>query len=1161
MRAIINGRLIREAGLIMVMKKRLKIDLKRAIFGFFFVIIGLFSLMGPIFDSQTTFAIPTESSSETSTEVTETSNTETTEGEGLEVTTGQSGDGCKNSLGAIGWLVCPTTGKIAEAVDWLYEKIEDILVINPIAMEDGSPIYEIWKYCRGLTNILFIIFLLIVIYSQITGIGISNYGIKRALPKLIIAAVLVNLSFLICSLAVDVSNITGNGIRGLFASVGESALEGGEASSVSIASTYGALISGSSLAVAGGVIALELGAIWMLIPTVLGAIVAVVTGLITIALRQAVVALLIMISPLAMVAYMLPNTESMFKKWKDLLIKMLVFFPMFSLLFGASNLAGFAIITSARNGFGVLLGIAVQIFPLFFAWSLMKMSGTFLGNINTRLRGMAAGPLATNRAWADSHRQLTKQKHLASGRATTPSLRLMQFMSNRRIDREAEIEENAQLARERGMAYRARRNWQGIDATGLPTEHGRKAYENQARSLEYQRVIERDKNTMNKGLSYLAKEGTAEHARLEKLDMKMVNAADMLKVERARGEKIDYENAMGFHRRMEEAVDAHMDMENGNIIKDGKTQLNSQYRFHFDPNKLVGSTELSRYNEALQIMEGDVKDVQFAAATAAQGYDTQKKIYEAKMQKYFEMTPPTQDVVNRMNELTILNKTELLNGQRASNSIDAIIAGMRVLNQRGDTDLLKEQLDNVLDKDLGGGVELGTHASQKLASFLMFEVKGNDPMLRRFGKYINLETARMFNESDDMRKEKYVTFDEYLKGFHEEPDGKRMYAKKDVIKLLEGTSLDDIERTALSSLDDSLKKAYGYNKNSDGEDQAWSVSDYLKRREKIQTAFEPAFLSASLKWLSGSEQINSGVKFWTGYDIKPEKDDEGNNKVVDDALVFGLKPVWEDKAFDGHQNEVEEYYRKKTYDYFKDQTTGQILNMRTDYREPAIEHLLAMYFNDEDQDKATNLRHKEEYDKEVADIQTRYGDEKPEDAKKKREKDLAELRRRVAGKELRKILDKTGKLEQIYNTRRSGTAINAKDWLRQMLNLDDKDEIYKYLDEKDRQRGIKKKDKEEKNNQQTSGDDAQTDFIYNDEGFRKRVMSELNNTFEKTGDSADPDEEFYNESLAMIEKEFGKESEVVGFYKDFRKNNLQASRSELWEELEKILIRFFDSNS
>ena len=125
-------------------------------------------------------------------------------------------------MGALGWLVCPTTGKLSEAIDWIYGKIENILQINPVEVKDGAPIYEIWKYIRGFTNIVFIIFFMVVVISQITGYGISNYGIKKVLPKLIVTAILINLSFVICSLAVDVSNIVGNSLRGLFTSIEQS---------------------------------------------------------------------------------------------------------------------------------------------------------------------------------------------------------------------------------------------------------------------------------------------------------------------------------------------------------------------------------------------------------------------------------------------------------------------------------------------------------------------------------------------------------------------------------------------------------------------------------------------------------------------------------------------------------------------------------------------------------------------------------------------------------------------------------------------------------------------------------------------------------------------------------------------------------------------------
>ena len=62
---------------------------------------------------------------------------------------------------------------------------------------------------------------LAIIISQLTGFGISNYGIKKMLPRLIIAAILVNLSIYICQIAVDLSNILGYGLRAGLGGIGD----------------------------------------------------------------------------------------------------------------------------------------------------------------------------------------------------------------------------------------------------------------------------------------------------------------------------------------------------------------------------------------------------------------------------------------------------------------------------------------------------------------------------------------------------------------------------------------------------------------------------------------------------------------------------------------------------------------------------------------------------------------------------------------------------------------------------------------------------------------------------------------------------------------------------------------------------------------------------
>ncbi|MDO4526695.1 MAG: hypothetical protein Q4B87_01235 [Candidatus Saccharibacteria bacterium] len=1110
------------------LKKMMKNRFLGVVFALILTITGLFG--GALVNTKSVYAEPVE-------------------GENTSVAD-TAGASCEDSLGSLGWLVCPATGKISEAVDWLYDKIEGVLVINPVEAKDGSPVYEIWKYFLGFTNIVFVVFLLVVILSQVTGIGITNYGIKKALPKLVIAAILVNLSFFICSLAVDVSNIFGDGLRGLFENiVASTRIDGsGEVSTgVRMSQMYSGIASGAAVAVGGGLIAFETGAIWMLIPLALGALASVVIGLVTIALRQAVVVLLVMIAPLAMVAYILPNTEQWFKKWRHLLFQMLIFYPAFSLLFGASSVAGWAIIVSSQSGFGTLVGVAVQIFPLFFSWHLMKMSGTFLGKINATLTNLANRPLKSAESTARAIQQNARAKHLAGPKSYMPSMRLQQYLSDRRIALEEETKEHSETVRKRGLAYAAMRNYKRDGET--PSAEGEQAYEEQARSMEYERRILRHKNNMNKGLGQLEvlkKNGTAaQRARLQALDTANVLASDKLKMEQARGEVIDYNNAVGYHNRMEGAINAHMDEMYSEESSDGRRIAAADYRPHFDLNGVDYAQANARYSDLSKIMEGNVQNAHYAAAAAAHAYDTQSKIYATNLQKYFELAPPTKDVTLRLEELTT-NRNAALN-------IDGIVSGLRVLNMRGDTDLIKKQIDNILDPNIGGGVQLGTHASQSLASFLMFDVKDSDPWLRRFGKYINLETARAYNNNE--RKDVDLSYEEYVRGYHDEVDQatgevKRMFAKKGMTELMEGTSLDNIERTALANFDDSLKKVYTTNGKLD-------VKAYLDKREEVQTAIGPQFISASLKYLSGSEQLTSAVKFLTGYGkkqvIEKHRDKDGNEY---EAATSVWRAAWETGGdLAGEPEMAREYFQKKTLQYLGDQTPSQILGLRSDYYAPLLNHLANAYEEEsmEGWDEEAISEH-EEFAREKAEIQTRYGDLPADEARQKRESDMKALRNKMAGAEFRHLLDNKGKLNQIYRTRRSGAANNAKDWLRKWLDLDNEVAITVKL-ENDKRKLKEEYKKAKEANKNTSGDVPSDDGntagrIYSAEDMADFV-SHIEDLWHDLRE--EDDDEFYNESLDYIRKNLGNDSFIAEQYKNFRKEDPYADSHMMKEFLTDLL--------
>jgi hypothetical protein len=242
------------------------------------------------------------------------------------------------AIPGIGWILCPVLELGAKLVDGIYAFVSALLKVQPLTSDPSSGTFKAWSVMRNFANIAFVIAFLIIIFSQVTSVGISNYGIKRMLPRLIVSAILVNVSFWICAIAVDLSNIGGASLRNLFEGIGQGlSLPGsgdGFATSNQWQGLVGSLLSGTVLVG----IALYIG-LSALIPVLIVCLVIIATVFICLIIRQALIILLIVISPLAFVAYLLPNTEMLFTRWRRMFTVLLVLYPVTAVLFGASALA------------------------------------------------------------------------------------------------------------------------------------------------------------------------------------------------------------------------------------------------------------------------------------------------------------------------------------------------------------------------------------------------------------------------------------------------------------------------------------------------------------------------------------------------------------------------------------------------------------------------------------------------------------------------------------------------------------------------------------------------------------------------------------------------------------------------------------------------------
>ncbi|HVC36351.1 MAG TPA: hypothetical protein VNE40_02820 [Candidatus Dormibacteraeota bacterium] len=316
---------------------------------------------------------------------------------------------CESSGYSLSWFMCPIINGLADAVDGIYHTfIQPLLVTQPIVLSvNGDPTntYKIWSNFRVYGDIFLVIALLVIVFGQSIGGGlIDAYSAKKILPRLMIAAVLINLSIYIVAFSIDITNILGNGIQGLLSQPFANAnsfqlkLSGGTSATLGIGAlltgtTAGAAGIGLWAAIAAGTVELGPLILFVLLSILLPALLTFIAILGTVLIRRGLIIFLVVISPVAFALYCLPNTEKYFRKWWDLLFRTLLVYPIIALIFSISNILSVTINQSGQTSgliswVSQLMSIVALIVPLFLIPFSFKLSGGVLGKVHEITTGV-----------------------------------------------------------------------------------------------------------------------------------------------------------------------------------------------------------------------------------------------------------------------------------------------------------------------------------------------------------------------------------------------------------------------------------------------------------------------------------------------------------------------------------------------------------------------------------------------------------------------------------------------------------------------------------------------------------------------------------------------------------------------------------------------------
>lgn len=262
----------------------------------------------------------------------------------------QQDDETTCAIEKIGWILCPVIEKSGEIGDAAFQFLAKFfLQTEPELVAENSGTKIAWELARNIANLMFIIAFVIIILSQVTGRGLDNYGIKRLLPKLIIAAVAVNVSYYLCQAMVDLSNIIGWELKNFMNGVAQTV------SDRQVFAAQGSITQSSSGALAAMAVGvLAVAAVVYLLPMLISSIMLValtcILIIVILLLRKAIIVMLVVLSPIAFVMYLLPNTEGLFKKWLKMFWQLLMVFPVVALLFGGGQLASAIVLVAGSTG-------------------------------------------------------------------------------------------------------------------------------------------------------------------------------------------------------------------------------------------------------------------------------------------------------------------------------------------------------------------------------------------------------------------------------------------------------------------------------------------------------------------------------------------------------------------------------------------------------------------------------------------------------------------------------------------------------------------------------------------------------------------------------------------------------------------------------------------
>lgn len=281
-----------------------------------------------------------------------------------------------------------------------------------------------WGVMRDLTNMLFILIMLAIALDYIL---FNSVGVKRALPRLLLVALLINFSLPIAGVVLDFANVftdffikqVGNGINFTETLASKFGLANiFDAKSVAQATSPEASINGAVTTTVFSIF------------FVLGTTFAFLALAIMFFIRYFYISILLIVLPLVLVTSILPQLSSHYRSWSKKFISWTMFAPAAAFFLYLSALfldTGIQTFNSGMTGF--VSETAKQVTTFVVAWMLMLMSLTTAQSMGVTGANVAVSTFNSATRWAKGRasaggaavgRRLGREASTAAGKFIQP---------------------------------------------------------------------------------------------------------------------------------------------------------------------------------------------------------------------------------------------------------------------------------------------------------------------------------------------------------------------------------------------------------------------------------------------------------------------------------------------------------------------------------------------------------------------------------------------------------------------------------------------------------------------------------------------------------------------------------------------------------------------